>query len=307
MSTIDRAVERITFSPDLAEDSKTAFLGTLARYRSWAADHGEEADLSAETVLAYTRSIRGRSGGEPTPNTKKATIKRLQAVARAAGLDVTYGEDPDIRRFLSRASKTHDRPVRHSPPIGLPRLRKVLAVMDRARPNPKSARTLALFSMAFSTMARRNSLLALTIGSVTWDGDRATITFGQEKTMAGRRVPLGATASLYLHNHLALMERAGVTGDERPLFPSVTRHGSYRARALSPRAFNELVVEHVGEGYSPHGFRAGGAQHMDDLRRPIREILARGGWRSRATLLRYLAIEDHDLVADVDPLDLEAE
>ncbi|MCV2876387.1 tyrosine-type recombinase/integrase [Rhodobacteraceae bacterium XHP0102] len=211
--------------------------------------------------------------------------------------DPTRGPEVDLAmRRLRRSSPTRPQQARGISGSEIARF------IDVQPDTPWGLRNRAILSLGYDLLARRSELTALATGDVVWraDGTLEVIVRRSKSDQFGS----GRIAFTSLRSADCVGAWLKWRGpDITPLFC-----GIYRGRAIDRPISGDTVKRivklaaaacgydaYVVQQFSAHSLRVGAAQQLLQMGHDGAAIMRAGGWKSTATLGRYLSHADHNV------------
>lgn len=270
-----------------------AYYDDVRSFVDWCARHGREpfpAEIS--TVCGFV----DEKGRRLVPTTVRRRLVAIGKLHRLMGLfDPT--RDEDVRLALRRAIRSRAKPPQQARGMSRAQLRDVLAVQPDT---PWGIRDSAILALGFEMLARRSELVALRDDDLDWRSDGTLrVTIRRSKTDQaglGRYVFTSRETARVIHNWI---EWRGP--DFEFLFCPIY-HGRAVRRDLNSVTVRRAIqkgaaragLEFYGE-FRGHSLRVGAAQELLYAGHDTIAIMRAGGWKSVATLARYLEFAEHNV------------
>lgn len=254
-------------------DAARSFRATLQ-----AVGHDLDADSAAVALVAQAWAAQN----EPAPSTFNQRLAIISSL-------YSYGER---RRLLpsNPIRLVERRPVQSyaaAAPLEAAAIRERLEAIDRSA--LVGRRDYALLTVFLATGRRLTEVAALTMGDLTFQGERVQLVFRRAKGGKVLRDQLGAGTSKALVDWLRACygeDLAGVAG-EKPVWVSLARNGT-KGQVLSTRAIGLMCEARIGTS-KVHALRHTFAHAMEGAGAKVSDIQARLGHSNLATTGRYLA------------------
>ena len=269
-ATIDGRLDAIRrFLGYLSEHGLTRFqdvsVQTLAEYRQWMTEVKRYKDATIETRLSAVRSL----------------FDHLEERS-------LLFENP------ARQIVLHRHPARLPQVVGVPEIRRLLAVPDCTRPD--GLRNRAILEVFYATGMRLGELTGLSVFDIDVENQTVRVLGKGRKE---RVLPLGSLAAFHVRQYLA-QARPKLLGGANPDLASLWL--GRRSRALGAAAISQMVGEcrvkaGIHQAVSPHTLRRSCATHLlanDAHPLMVSELL---GHSRVGTLTRYLRVTAGDLRA----------
>ena len=253
----------------------------LRRFAAWVEGHPQPdlasaADAYAEYLFAAGKSVA----------TVAADLGAVRWWATAAAIE---GADKLGRAPLADARRDGDRRRRGRGQAGAITWKQADKISRRAARDgsPKGLRDAALIAVASDLCARVSEVAALRSRDVTAAEDgSATVEVWAAKTGTARTGYLRAST---VRRVRAWTAAAGI-GNGSNLFPSMTRWGRVKGRAMTPRAVADVIRIRAAAcnlDASGHSLRVGAAVSMASRGASLVAMQAAGGWTSPAMPAHY--------------------
>ncbi len=235
------------------------------------------------------RRADGRAG-EAAAATQNQRLAILSSFYRYANrmLDAA-----DVPNPIAKVKRQRVQAYRGAQALEVGEVRRRLAAIDRS--TRVGVRDYALLSLALQTGRRASELRLLTWGDVRVHGDRADITWPENKGKQMRdTLPPGATAALlaWLRACYCLSDLAQLP-PSAPIAVNVTRNTKVRGRTMTRQALSDVWRRRLGTP-KIHATRHTFASLMEQSGARVSEIQARLGHASLQTTSRYLAALSSD-------------
>ena len=270
-----------------------AYYDDVRSFVDWCARHGREpfpAEIS--TICGFV----DEQGKRLVPTTVRRRLVAIGKLHRLMGLfDPT--RDEDVRLALRRAIRSRTKPPQQARGMSRAQLRDVLAVQPDT---PWGIRDSAILALGFEMLARRSELVALRDDDLDWRPDGTLrVTIRRSKTDQA-----GLGRYVFTSRETARVVRRWIDwrgSDFEFLFCPI-----YQGQAVC-RDLNSVTVrrairkgaaraglEFSGE-IRGHSLRVGAAQELLCAGHDTVAIMRAGGWKSVATLARYLEFAEHNV------------
>jgi integrase len=213
---------------------------------------------------------------------------------RTAGLDNPFA-DPRVRDVWLGIRRERGLAQRGCDPLEIVELRRIVARLPASKIGKRDR---ALLVLGFAGGFRRSELVALDVDDVRTVPHGLEITIRKSKTdQEGRGRLLGLPYGSYLmtcpvRSLQAWLDAAKIT--EGPIFRGVDRHGNVAANRLGAQVVARVVkrtARAVGinaQFLAEHSLRSGFMTAAEDAGASGSAIMAQTGYRSAATMQRYL-------------------
>lgn len=309
-----RAYQRLLFGR--AGDQAAAAPWPALAWVPWCQMSGRRAGIDGEpahemTLAQWVSDLADAGVGAATIEQGIAAVRRLHREHGHSGLPDT-GRALQVLRGYRRGGAAKQK--RRAAPVTVPVLR---AMLDATPTNTViGQRDAMVLVVGVAAMLRRSELVALQLDQITVDERGLVLYIAESKTDKMARgdeviIPRGKhtrTDSLALVT--AWRELLAEQGHhDGALLRSVTRGGKVGG-PLHPGGndVNRIVKAAagragLGDGYSGHGLRAGGATAAHLGGASIPEIMAQGRWTNPAQVVEYIRLQDrwvHNAAARMD-------
>ena len=254
----------------------------------------ESFPAEVETVCAFVED----QGSKLVPTTVRRRIGAIGKFHRLMSLpDPT--RDEEVRISMRRIVRSRRLPPKQARGLSRDQLSEVLAVQPETG---WGLRDRAILALGFEMLARRSEIVALRDGDLEWRADGTLrVTIRRSKTDQAGMGRFVFTSRQTARVVAAWIEWRGA-GFEFLFCPI------YQGRAIR-RELNAVTVrraiqrgavraglERAGE-YRGHSLRVGAAQELLCSGHDTVAIMRAGGWKSVATLARYLEYAEHNVWA----------
>jgi integrase/recombinase XerD len=259
----------------------------------WCAAQGLESFPSqVETVCRFVED----QGRRLVPTTVRRRLVAIGKVHRLMGMfDPT--RDEEVRLSLRRVIRSRKKPPQQARGLSRAQLRKVLAVQ------PDTAwgiRDSAILALGFEMLARRSELVALRDDDLDWRPDGTLrVTIRRSKTDQA-----GLGRYVFSSKETARVVRRWIDWrgpDFEFLFCPIYQGQAVRRdlNAVTVRRAIQKGAYRAGldcsDEFRGHSLRVGAAQELLCKGHDTVAIMRAGGWKSVATLARYLEFAEHNI------------
>ncbi|MBF9046445.1 tyrosine-type recombinase/integrase [Rhodobacterales bacterium LSUCC0031] len=270
-----------------------AYYDDVRSFVDWCAANGlHPFPANVSTVCGFV----DEQGRRLVPTTVRRRLVAIGKLHRLMGLpDPT--RDEDVRLALRRAIRSRKKPPQQARGMLRAQLREVLAVQPDT---PWGIRDSAILALGFEMLARRSELVALRNEDLDWRPDGTLrVTIRRSKTDQA-----GLGRYVFTSKETARVVRSWIDWrgpDFEFLFCPI-----YQGKAVR-RDLNSVTVrraiqngaaraglEFSGE-FRGHSLRVGAAQELLCAGHDTVAIMRAGGWKSVATLARYLEFAEHNV------------
>lgn len=270
-----------------------AYYDDVSSFVDWCAAH-ELHPFPAE--VATVCGFVDEQGRRLVPTTVRRRLVAIGKIHRMMGMhDPT--RDEDVRLALRRAIRSRTKPPQQARGMSRSQLREVLAVQPDT---PWGIRDSAILALGFEMLARRSELVALRDDDLDWRPDGTLrVTIRRSKTDQaglGRYVFTSRETARVVHHWIdwrgpdfeflfcPIYQGQAV---RRDLNSVTVRRAIQKGAARAGLAFS-------GE-FRGHSLRVGAAQELLCAGHDTVAIMRAGGWKSVATLARYLEFAEHNV------------
>jgi integrase/recombinase XerD len=245
-----------------------------------------------ETVCAFVED----QGSRLVPTTVRRRIGAIGKFHRLMCLpDPT--RDEEVRISLRRVIRSRQKPPQQARGLSRGQLEEVLSAQPN---NGWGLRDRAILALGFEMLSRRSELVALRDSDLEWRPDGTLrVTIRRSKTDQaglGRFAFTSRQTARVVEEWIAWRGR-GFEFLFCPIYqgrPVRRELNSVTVRRAIQRGAARAGLEHCGE-FRGHSLRVGAAQELLCSGHDTVAIMRAGGWKSVATLARYLEYAEHNV------------
>ena len=256
----------------------------------WCASQSREPWPASPDVLAAFVAF---DGARCAPATVRRRLVSIGKIHRLMGLsDATKSEE--VRLAYRRVLRARARPASQAAGLTWGEMADII----KSEPDTLSgARNKAMLALGYEMLARRSEVVALTDADIEWRADgvaKVTVRRGKSDQFgAGRWVFTSPSTASLVRDWIASRGEA-FPYLFCPIYKGIPQrrdlNGVTLARAVKAGAAR---VNGGAEGVRGHSLRVGAAQELLTRGNDSAAIMRAGGWKSAATLARYLERAEH--------------
>jgi integrase/recombinase XerD len=272
-----------------------AYYDDVRAFVDWCESHGVE---SFPAEIGAVCSFVEDQGRRLVPTTVRRRLVAIGKLHRLMGLpDPT--RDEEVRISLRRVIRSRQRPPQQARGLSREQLEEVLVAQPD---NGWGLRDRAILALGFEMLSRRSELVALRDSDLEWRPDGTLrVTIRRSKTDQaglGRFAFTSRQTARVVEDWIAWRGR-GFEFLFCPIYQGRPVHrelNSVTVRRAIQRGAARAGLEHCGE-FRGHSLRVGAAQELLCSGHDTVAIMRAGGWKSVATLARYLEFAEHNVWA----------
>lgn len=261
----------------------------------WCASHSHVPWPASEDVLAAFVAFEGR---RCLPATVRRRVVSIGKIHRLMGLpDPTKAEE--VRLAYRRVLRTRSRPPSQAEGLTWGEIREII---ETEPVTLTGVRNRAMIALGYEMLARRSEVVSLRDDDIEWRAD------GGLKVVVrrGKSDPLREGRLIYTSPETAALLREWIAsrGEDFPYLFCPIYGGAPVKRDLNGVTLARAVKAGAGrlkrakDGVRGHSLRVGAAQELLNRGHDTAAILRAGGWKSVATLARYLERAEHNVWAN---------
>jgi integrase/recombinase XerD len=272
-----------------------AYYDDVRAFVDWCESHRVESfPAEIDVVCAFVEE----QGRRLVPTTVRRRLVAIGKLHRLMGLpDPT--RDEEVRISLRRVIRSRRKPPQQARGLSREQLEEVLAAQPD---NGWGLRDRAILALGFEMLSRRSELVALRDSDLEWRPDgtlRVTIRRSKTDQAGLGRYAFTSRETARLVGEWISWRGSGFEFLFCPIYqgrPVRRELNSVTIRRAIQRGAARAGLEHNGE-FRGHSLRVGAAQELLCSGHDTVAIMRAGGWKSVATLARYLEFAEHNVWA----------